>query len=191
MLTSPRREKQRRVLATVAVSSGRCSGSGEVVPVNLFASREKEHAHEHLGNERNQKRPLARRDTVWNDVATGKALRRRCRAELGEKTKFWRLGRLEGVLRSALSSQGCGEGGGRLDSTGDGPSVVYLRERVVGVLRLWTGKPCDAVCSGAQGERKTSAGRPRRVVTRPASSYVAARRARGVARPAGAQDRSL
>ena len=191
MLSSPRWEKQRRVLATVAVSSGGCSGSGEVVPVNLFASTEKEHAHEHLGNERNRKRPLARRDTVWNDVATGKAPRWRSRPELGEKTKFWRLGRLEGVLRSALSSQGCGEGGGRLNSTGDGPSAVYLRERVVGVLRLWTGKPCDAVRASAQGERKTSPGRPCRAVRRPASSCVVARRARGAARPAGVQDRSL
>jgi len=41
VLTSPRREKRRNALAMVAVSSGGCSGAGEVVPVILLASREK------------------------------------------------------------------------------------------------------------------------------------------------------
>ena len=36
VLTSPRREKQWKALATVAASSGGCSSSDEVVPVNLF-----------------------------------------------------------------------------------------------------------------------------------------------------------
>ena len=73
VLTSPRREKRLRALATVAVSSGGRSSFGVVVPVNLFASREKEQAHELLGNERNRKQLLTRRVTLWNGVATEKA----------------------------------------------------------------------------------------------------------------------
>jgi len=63
VLTSPRREKRRRALATVAVSSGGRSSLGGVVPVNLPASREKEPVHELLGDERNLKQPLTRRVT--------------------------------------------------------------------------------------------------------------------------------
>ena len=104
VLTSPRREKQWKALATVAASSGGCSSSGEVVPVNLFASREREQAHEHRGNERNLKRSLARRDTDWSNVATRRAPRRGFRPELREKKTLRRLGGLEGVLGSVLSS---------------------------------------------------------------------------------------
>jgi len=55
---------------TETVSSGGCSSFSEVVPVDLFMSREKEQAHEHQGNEKNLKRPLARRDTDWSSVST-------------------------------------------------------------------------------------------------------------------------
>ena len=97
------------MLVTEAVSSGGRSSLGEVVPVDLFTSREKERAHEHLGNEKNLKRPLERRDTDWNNVTTGRAPRRRSRPELGKKEKLRRLGGLEDELGGALSSQGCGE----------------------------------------------------------------------------------
>ena len=97
------------MLATEAVSSGGRSSLGEVVPVDLFTSREKERAHEHLGNEKNLKRPLERRDTDWNTVTTGRAPRRRSRPELEKKEKLRRLSRLEGELGGALSSQGCGK----------------------------------------------------------------------------------
>jgi hypothetical protein len=70
VLTPPRREKQQRSLATVAVRSGGCSGSGEVVPVVLLTSRENKRAHEHRGNEKSSKRPLARRGTDWSSVST-------------------------------------------------------------------------------------------------------------------------
>ena len=63
MLTSPRREKRLRALAAMAVSLGRRSSLGGVVPVNLLACREKEQAHELLGDERNLKQPLTRRVT--------------------------------------------------------------------------------------------------------------------------------
>ena len=75
-------------MATVVVWWGGRSNFGEVVPVDLFMSREKEQAHEHLGNEKNLKRPLARHDTDWNNVTTGRAPRRRSRPELGEKKKL-------------------------------------------------------------------------------------------------------
>ena len=88
VLASPRWEKRLRALATVAVSPGWHSSFGEVVPVNLFASREKEQAHVLLGNERNLKQPLARRGTYWNNVALRKAPWRRFRPELGAKRKF-------------------------------------------------------------------------------------------------------
>ena len=117
VLTSPRREKQRNALAMVAVSSGGCSGSGEVVPVILLASREKEKAHELLGMKRNRKQPLARYVTHWNSAATERAPRRGFLPELGEKKGCRRLGGLEGMLGSALSSQGCGERCGMLNLT--------------------------------------------------------------------------
>jgi len=85
-----------------ALSSGGRSSFGEVVPVDLFTSREKEQAHEHLGNEKNLKRPLARRDTDWSSVTTGRAPRRRSWPELWKKMKPRRLGGLEGVLGSAI-----------------------------------------------------------------------------------------
>ena len=117
VLTSPRREKQRNALAMVAVSSGGCSGSGEVVPVILLASREKEKAHELLGMKRNRKQPLARYVTHWNSAATERAPRRGFLPELGKKKRCRRLGGLEGELGGALSSQGCGERCGLLNLT--------------------------------------------------------------------------
>jgi hypothetical protein len=42
--------------------------------VNLFVSREKEQAHELLGNERNRKQLLTRHVTLYNGVATEEAL---------------------------------------------------------------------------------------------------------------------
>jgi len=49
VLISPLWDKRQRALAMVAVSSGGRSSLGGVVPVNLPASREKEQAHELLG----------------------------------------------------------------------------------------------------------------------------------------------
>jgi len=72
-----------------------------------------------------------------------------------------RLGGLEGVLGSVLSSQRCGKGGGRLKSTRDGLSAGNLRERVVEFFGLGRGKPRDAVRAGAQGEKDASLGCPR------------------------------
>ena len=70
VLTSPRREKQYRGLATVAVRSGGCFGSGEVVSGVLLTSRKKKRAHEHRGNKRSSKRSLVRRGTDWSNVLT-------------------------------------------------------------------------------------------------------------------------
>jgi hypothetical protein len=53
------------------------SSLGEFVPVGLFTSKEKERAHEHRGNEKNLKRPLARHDTDWSSVPTWRVPRRR------------------------------------------------------------------------------------------------------------------
>ena len=107
----------------MTVWSGGCSGSGEVVPTILFMSREKERVHEHLGNEKNLKRPLERRDTDWNTVTTGRAPRRRSRPELEKKEKLWRLSRLEGELGGALGSQECGERCGVLNLNREGSST--------------------------------------------------------------------
>ena len=46
VLMSPRRERQQRVLATAAVSSGGRSGLGGVVPVDLHVRKTKKRAHE-------------------------------------------------------------------------------------------------------------------------------------------------
>ena len=46
MLTSPWRERQPRVLAMVAVSSGGRSGIGDVIPANLLVHKKEERAHE-------------------------------------------------------------------------------------------------------------------------------------------------
>ena len=50
VLTSPRRKKRLRALATVAVSSGGRSSSGEIVPVNLRVHKTKKRAHELRGS---------------------------------------------------------------------------------------------------------------------------------------------
>ena len=99
----------------MAVWSGGCSGSGEVVPAILFASREKKRAHEQLEHEKNLKRPLERCDTDWNTVATGRAPRRRSRPELEKTEKLRRLSRSEKERGGALSSQGGGECSGLLN----------------------------------------------------------------------------
>ena len=112
-----------------AVSSGGRSSFGEVVPVDLFTSREKEQAHEHLGNEKNLKRPLARRDTDWSSVTTGRAPRRRSRPELGEKMKSQRLGGLEGVLGSAIGGEVPSGDVGALGWLGKGARKVNLWAR--------------------------------------------------------------
>ena len=95
--------------------SGRCSGSGKLVPAILFASKGKERAHEQLEHERNLKRLLKRRDTDWNTVATGGAPRRRSRPELEKTEEFWRLSELEGELGGALGPQGGGGCSGLLN----------------------------------------------------------------------------
>jgi hypothetical protein len=111
------------------VSSGGRSSLGEVVPVDLFTSREKERAHEHLGNEKNLKWPLARRDTDLNNVTTGRAPRRRSRPELGEKMKSQRLGGLEGVLGSAIGGEVPSGDVGALGWLGKGMRRVNLWAR--------------------------------------------------------------
>ena len=85
------------MLATEVVSSGGRSSLGEVVPVDLFTSKEKQQAHKQLENEKNLKRMLERHDTDWNTVTTGRAPRWRSRPELEKKEKLRRLSRLEGL----------------------------------------------------------------------------------------------
>ena len=63
MLLSPRWERQLRVLATVAVPSGGCSGLVEIVPADLLASEEEKQAHKPLSDERRWKHPLMGHDT--------------------------------------------------------------------------------------------------------------------------------
>ena len=63
MLTSPRREKQLKLLATVTVRSGGRSGSGELIPAILFAPKGKEREHELLEHKRNSKQLPGKRDT--------------------------------------------------------------------------------------------------------------------------------
>ena len=115
VLTSPRREKQEKSLATVAVRSGGSSGSGKVVPAILFASREEEEAHELLGIKRNRKHPLVRYFAHWNSAATERAHGGGLGRCWGRTEKFWQLGGLEKELGGALSSQGGGECSGLLN----------------------------------------------------------------------------
>ena len=49
---------------------GRRPGSGEVVSVALFTSKEGKRAHEHRGNKKSSKRPPSRRGTDWSSVLT-------------------------------------------------------------------------------------------------------------------------
>ena len=133
----------------MAVRSGGCSGSGEVVPAILFASREKERAHEQLEHERNSKRSLERRDTDWNTVATGRVPRRRSWPELEEIEKFRRLSGLGRELGGELGSQGGGERSGLLHLARGGPSTVNFGEKHVGILWLWTEKTRGVVRAGA------------------------------------------
>ena len=50
VLTSPRRKKRLRALATMAVSSGGRSSSGEIISVNLRVHKTKKQAHELRGS---------------------------------------------------------------------------------------------------------------------------------------------
>jgi len=93
----------------VAVRSGGCSGSGELVSAILFASKAKERAHKQLEHENNLKRPSKRRDTDWNTVATGRAPRQWSRPELKKTEKLRRLSGLGSELEGALGSQEGGE----------------------------------------------------------------------------------
>ena len=99
----------------MAVRSGGCSGSGELVPAILFASKAKERAHKLQGRKRNRKQPRARCATHWNSAATEGVSRRRFLPELGEKKEYWRLGGLGSELGGALGSQGGGERSGLLN----------------------------------------------------------------------------
>jgi hypothetical protein len=104
--------------------SGGCFGSGEVVPAILFASREKERAHEQLEIKRKQKHPLVRSFAHWNSAATEKAHGGGLGRSWRRTEELWRLGGLEKELGGALSSQECGEHGGVLNLTGEGSSTV-------------------------------------------------------------------
>ena len=79
-LTSPWQKKRLRALVMVAVSSGRRSSFGEVVLVNLLASREKEQAHEFRAQGRREVSPRHPRSFV---MQAGKQLRARTRARGG------------------------------------------------------------------------------------------------------------
>jgi len=106
VLTLPRRKKWYKRSATVAVRSGGCSGSGELVPANLFASKSKERAHELKRQKRIRKQSRARRATHGNSTATEGVSRRHFRSELEKREELWRLGGLERELVGAPGSQG-------------------------------------------------------------------------------------
>jgi len=84
-----------------------------------------------------------------NTVATGRAPRWRLRPKLEKTEELRRLSGLEGELGGALSSQGGGECRGVLNLTGEESSTVNLRAKLVGILRLWTGKTRGAIHAGA------------------------------------------
>jgi hypothetical protein len=108
----------------MAVWSGGCSGSGEVVPAILFASREKEKAHELLGIKRNRKHSLARYIAHWNSAAMERVPRRRFRPELEKNRESERLGEAGSAPGRALGSQEGGGDGGALGSLGKGSREV-------------------------------------------------------------------
>ena len=64
------------MLATETVRSGGRSGSGELVPVILFAPKGKEREHELLEHKRNSKQLPGKHETDENTVATVRAPRR-------------------------------------------------------------------------------------------------------------------
>ena len=99
----------------MAVRSGGCSGSRELVPAILFTSKAKERAHKLQGQKRNRKQSRARCVTHWNSAATEGVSRRRSRPELEEIEKFRRLSGLGSELGGALGSQGGGERSGLLN----------------------------------------------------------------------------
>ena len=104
--------------------SGGCFGSGEVVPAILFASREKERAHEQLELKRKQKHPLVRSFAHWNSAATERAHGGGLGRSWRRTEELWRLGGLEKELGGALSSQECGEHGGVLNLAREGVVMV-------------------------------------------------------------------
>ena len=121
----------------MVVWSGGCSGSGEVVPVILFASREKEKAHELLGIKMNRKHPLARYNAHWNSAATERVSRRRFRPELERNRESGRLGEAGSAPGRASGSQEGGGAGGALGWLGKGSREVNFtvaRVELVGVL---------------------------------------------------------
>ena len=93
----------------MAVRSGGCSGSGELVPTILFAPKAKERAHEIQRRKKNRKQPRAGCATHWNSETTEGASRRRFRPEMEKKEKPRRLNGLEKKLGSALGSQRSGK----------------------------------------------------------------------------------
>ena len=97
------------MLATEAVSSGGRSGLGGVIPVNLLASKEKQQAHELLGDKGKWEHPLVWRATFKNGLATERAHGGGLGRSWRRTEKLRRLGGLEKELGGALSSQGGGE----------------------------------------------------------------------------------
>ena len=130
--------------------SGGCSGSGELVPAILFASKAKERAHELQGWKRNWKQSRARCVTHWNSAATEGISRRRSRPESKEIEEFRRLSRLGSELGGALGSQGGGKRSGQLNLAREGWVVVNWREKLVGVLWLRTEETHGVAHAGAQ-----------------------------------------
>ena len=159
----------------MAVRSGGCFGSGEVVPGFLLTSRKKKRAHEHRENKRSAKRSLIRCGTEWNNVPTWRVPRRRRRPDLEKKEKFWRLRGLGRELGGALGPQGGGENGSVLNLARKERSAVDFREREVEFLRPLTEKTDGVVHVGAQVEGKASLRHPRRLATLAASSCVHSR----------------
>jgi len=120
----------------VAVRSGGCSGSGELVLAILFASKAKEQAHKLQGRKRNRKQPRAWCATHWNSAATEGVSRQRFLPELEKTEERRRLSGLGSELGGALGSQGGGEDGGALGWLGKGSrgmNFMVARVLLVGV----------------------------------------------------------
>jgi hypothetical protein len=169
--------------------SGGCFGSGEVVPAILFASREKERAHEQLEIKRKQKHPLVRSFAHWNSAATEKAHGGGLGRSWRRTEELWRLGGLEKELGGALSSQECGEHGGVLNLTGEGSSTVNFEREARRDSPALDGenarrRPCWCLREGG-----SEPGRPRRLATQASRQLRARTGARGAARTAAALDR--
>jgi len=100
-----------------------------------------------------------------------------------------RLERGDGCPGHALGSQRNGGDGGELNSAEEKACVVNFARMLVGVFLLWDGKNATPAALVLKRTRRRGLGRPRRAVTRPASSCVAAGRVRGSARSAAALGR--